>query len=260
MIKTRNVVLKNNDTLEKASKKGTLTDEIIESARDQGLSRPRVLFVTPMRKFAHNFVQNMIELYFAEGEKKTIMNHSRFEEEFGDNGHVPHERKKPDFRELMSGNIDDCFRIGIQLGKKTIKLYQKFSEADILICSPIGMRMVIGEEGETEGESDFLSSIEVVMVDRANIVMMQNWEHLMHLVETVNCVPKKIETDISRVRQWSIKNLGKLYRQTIIFSEINFTELHTLFYSNSKNYAGGLTVIKNPRELLDDVSFDIISS
>ncbi|KAE9548329.1 hypothetical protein FO519_008467 [Halicephalobus sp. NKZ332] len=197
VIKTRNIVLKNNEMLEKASKNGTLTDEMIESARDQGLSRPKVLFVTPMKKFAYDFVQNLMELYFPKGNKKTVMNHARFEEEFGDNGHVPHERKKPDFRELMSGNIDDCFRIGIQITKKAMKLYQKFIEADILVCSPLGMRMVIGDE-EARSETDFLTSVEIVIVDRANIVMMQNWEHLMHLIETINCVPKKIETDISR--------------------------------------------------------------
>lgn len=66
----------------------------------------------------------------------------------------------------MAGNTDDCFRIGISLAKKSLKLYTKFNEADILLCSPLGLRMVIGDETEEKRELDFLASIEVLVIDR----------------------------------------------------------------------------------------------
>jgi len=66
----------------------------------------------------------------------------------------------------MSGNIDDSFRIGIALAKKSLKLYTAFDESDILLCSPLGLRMIIGEEAETHHERDFLSSIEILIVDQ----------------------------------------------------------------------------------------------
>lgn len=64
----------------------------------------------------------------------------------------------------MSDNVDDCFRFGIGLAKKCLKLYASFSETDILICSPLGLRMLIGDENETKRELDFLSSIEILIV------------------------------------------------------------------------------------------------
>uniref|UniRef100_A0AC34R6J8 U3 small nucleolar RNA-associated protein 25 homolog n=1 Tax=Panagrolaimus sp. JU765 TaxID=591449 RepID=A0AC34R6J8_9BILA len=243
ILKTREIIIHNNNELEKAATNKTTTDELIESTRDQGLNRSKILFLSPMRKFAYEYVKNIMNLFFKKDQKQWVMSSKKFEEEFGDNGYVPGENKKEDFRELMSGNIDDCFRLGIQVAKKTLKLYQKFPEADILVCSPVGLRMIISEQ-EGKGERDFLSSIEIVIVDRADVIIMQNWEHLINILEALNSVPKVVQTDISRVRQWSIRNLGKIYRQTLIFSELNFTELHALYNDFSKNYAGGQSDIR----------------
>src|SRR5690348_12502927 len=66
----------------------------------------------------------------------------------------------------MSGNVDDCLRLGIGLAKKALKLYTPFEDADILLCSPIGLRMIIGDASDEKREFDFLSSIEVLIVDK----------------------------------------------------------------------------------------------
>ena len=71
----------------------------------------------------------------------------------------------------MSGNIDDCFRIGIGLAKKSLKLYTSFDESDILLCSPLGLRMIIGDSVESHHERDFLSSIEVLIVDHVSFCL-----------------------------------------------------------------------------------------
>ena len=51
------------------------------------------------------------------------------------------------FIELFSGNIDDHFRIGVGVAKKSIKLYTDFYSADIILASPLGLRTVIGTAG-----------------------------------------------------------------------------------------------------------------
>uniref|UniRef100_A0AC35F8B3 U3 small nucleolar RNA-associated protein 25 n=1 Tax=Panagrolaimus sp. PS1159 TaxID=55785 RepID=A0AC35F8B3_9BILA len=256
--RTRDAIVENNTKLEKSSKAGELTEEIVEECRDQGLARPKVLFITSMKKYAYEFVHSLSDVTFSEKDKRTIMNSQRFEDEFGDTGYVPPSKRNEDFRELMSGNIDDCFRLGIQYAKKALKLYQKFSESDVLVCSPLGLRMIVGEEGEAEREVDFLASIEIIIIDKTNQILMQNWEHLQHIIDETNGMPSKLEVDISRVRHWSLQNLGKIYRQTILFSEYNFTELHSLYASACKNYAGGVFIVKNPEPMLELIEKPLI--
>lgn len=51
------------------------------------------------------------------------------------------------FQALFAGNIDDCFRLGVSISNKIVKLYSEFYHSDILIASPLGLRMIIGAEG-----------------------------------------------------------------------------------------------------------------
>lgn len=82
-----------------------------------------------------------------------------------------------DYRKLISGNIDDCFRIGVAIAKKSLKLYTAFDESDILIASPLGLRMIVGESGEnnSERETDFLASIEVLIIDKVDLFFDKVW-------------------------------------------------------------------------------------
>lgn len=74
----------------------------------------------------------------------------------------------------MSGNIDDSFRIGLSLGKKAIKLYTAFNNSDMIISSPLGLRMIVGdkEQEAAKRECDFLSSIEVLILEDVNILLL----------------------------------------------------------------------------------------
>lgn len=60
-----------------------------------------------------------------------------------------------DFEATFEGNIDDYFRIGIGVAKKTLKLYTKFYSADIILASPLGLRTLIGSEGYTKNITYF---------------------------------------------------------------------------------------------------------
>lgn len=50
----------------------------------------------------------------------------------------------------------------------------KLMECDILIASPLGIKM----QGEKEDSTDLLSSIEVAVVDGLDVMQMQNWDHV----------------------------------------------------------------------------------
>ncbi|VDN83629.1 unnamed protein product [Brugia pahangi] len=210
---TRNIVIKNKQFLQERREKGTLTDDDIENARDQGLSRPKVLIICPMKKDVFPIIENFRMLIFGDSDKPFISNYRRFKTEYGDTGFKISEKRKVsvDYRELMSGNIDDCFRIGVAIAKKSLKLYTAFDESDILIASPLGLRMIVGE-GSEERETDFLASIEVLIIDKADILLMQNWEHLLNIMSSLHIQPKKLTVDISRVRRWSLEQYSKFYR------------------------------------------------
>ena len=66
-----------------------------------------------------------------------------------------------------------------------MRLYSDFYQSDIIVASPLGLATRLGEapaEGDDEpsssGPADFLSSIEVAVVTRADVMTMQNWAHV----------------------------------------------------------------------------------
>jgi len=237
VLKTRSRVLAHNAKLR------SRTDNVPEQYRDQGLTRPKVLILLPFRHAAL-CVANMIA-HLLSSEQQSIMNKARFESEYGGVDEPSVMGKKPeDFEATFKGNIDDNFRIGISVTKKSVKLYTKFLSSDIIIASPVGIRAVIepAEKGDTN-DADFLSSVEMVIVDQADVLFMQNWDHVLYIFEHLNCQPKQSNgVDFSRVRIWSLNGWSKLYRQTLIFSEFDLQPLRSLTTRHCSNYAGQLQV------------------
>ena len=237
VLKTRGRVLAHNAKLR------SRTDDVSDQYRDQGLTRPKVIMLLPFRHAALCVVDMLAHLLSTE--QQSVMNKARFESEYGcaDDEHVL--GKKPeDFEATFKGNIDDNFRIGISITKKSIKLYTKFLSSDIIIASPVSLRAAMqSAEKDDSNESDFLSSVEMVIVDQADVLFMQNWDHVLYIFEHLNCQPKQSNgVDFSRVRMWSLNGWSKLYRQTLIFSEFDLQPLRSLSTRHSLNYAGQLQV------------------
>ncbi|NXX76153.1 DIEXF factor, partial [Urocolius indicus] len=237
VLKANSQVLSNN-AKRRDQKPGAANDDY----RDQGLTRPKVLMIVPFRECALRIVHILISLLEVNDKKKIdVSNKKRFKGEFGSEPEEkPLNLKRPeDYEAVFAGNIDDHFRIGVAILQKSMRLYAPFYSSDIIIASPLGMRTVIGAEGEKKRDFDFLSSIEILIIDQADIYLMQNWEHVLHLMKHMNLLPLDSHgVDFSRVRMPNLSNWSKYYRQTLLFSALQNPQINSVFNRHCFNYVG----------------------
>lgn len=227
-------------------------DKAVE--RDQGFTRPQTLIVLPFRNAAFDCVKLMASLWkdrTGGGAGTQVENYSRFEEEYGpgrsedaEDAEAVEEAKKRDrrpepFKHLFRDNIDDCFRLGIKFTRKSMKLFSDFYSADVIIASPLGLRLIIDgadKNMKAGGDWDFLSSIEMLVIDQVDAILMQNWEHLERLLAHLNRIPKKPHgCDFSRVRSVFLDGNARNVRQSLVFSRFPVPELNALL-GNKDNF------------------------
>ncbi|WAR18750.1 DIEXF-like protein [Mya arenaria] len=243
VLKTRKRVISHNT---KIKQKGQLS--VDEDYRDQGLTRPKVLMVLPFRDSAKRVVDMFIQL-LNPTDQGFVSNKKRFQSEYSlpaqeepKKGYKPH-----DYETTFAGNIDDHFRIGIGVAKKTLKLYTKFYMSDIILASPLGLRTLIGAEGDKERDYDFLSSIELLIIDQADVLMMQNWDHVLHIMRHLHLQPLEAHgVDFSRVRMWTLNGWARFYRQTLVFSGVPVPEVAALFNKHCHNRSGKYQIMRKP--------------
>jgi len=234
-----------------------------EEWRDQGYTRPKILILLPTRSTAYTLVNEMLKVM---GENNSIENLDRFNGEFGDlevgDDSEKEKRRKnilnakgQEWNELFSDdkNADDDFKIGISLSNKkkdkkakrkenqglAVKLFSDFYYSDFIIASPLGLKMAITKDDEVEDDSDFLSSIEIVLSLQSDVMLMQNWDHVMSIMERINQQPKKTDrTDFSRVRNYLLCGQAARWRQFIMVSRFSDPHLLSTFNNYSKSIAG----------------------
>jgi len=222
--------------------------------RDQGFTRPKVLIIVPFRSRAKLIVERIIKL--APECICQVENKGKFNKEFGvdpDESDV-HPSLPQDYKDTFEGNIDDCFRVGLRLNRRSIKLYSDFYTSDVIIASPLGLRMTTGGEKDKQRKFDFLSSIEIAIVDDANVMQMQNWEHVETLFECLSQMPQEQHgADFSRIRNWYLNGWAKYYRQTLVFSSHVSAEVNALCGRHCFNRAGKIRVQSQSEGLLGDI-------
>ena len=104
----------------------------------------------------------------------------------------------------------------------------------------MGIRLVTGAKGDSERDFSFLSSIEILIIDQANILYMQNWQHVEEILEATNNIPKHkdMTNGLNEIRDYYLDNMSKFYRQNIALSEFNFPELNALrFIAGNQTFA-----------------------
>jgi len=247
VLKARSRVVSHNASL-KANKSKSSEDD--KEYRDQGLTRPRVLILLPYRDRALKIVHMIITLLSSS--KVKVHSQSRFEGEFSeleDSGLDGKSYKPDDFKKMFEGNTDDNFRVGLNVSKNTVHLYSQFYDADIILASPLGLRAVIGLEGDKDRDFDFLSSIELLLVDQTDVFLMQNWDHFTHVMKHLHLQPREFHgVDFSRVRMWAINGWSKFYRQTIIMTSVILPEILTVFNKMCFNFSGKVMVHRDPEK------------
>ena len=260
-------MLKNNEKLARIAKKkeeasetaaaaaddDVMDDEEDGAYRDQGYNRPKVLILLPTRQSCARMVDAICAVYQPEQQE----NRKRFDEAYVDKDATIPADRPADFRDLFDGNDDDMFRLGLKFTRKTVKYFSQFYNSDIILASPLGLRMAMGSEdtlatslaaskrkgSKPKTDYDFLSSIEVVLLDQADALLMQNWEHVEHIFSHLNLLPRdNHEYDISRLRSWYLDDRAKYYRQTVVLSAVHTPALAELFRRFCHNWAGRVRV------------------
>lgn len=237
VFKTRDRVMKNNEKIRAhndALKNGTLKKGTLEpELRDQGFTRPKALILLPTRNAAYELVEQIIKLSGSEQQE----NRKKFKQQFFEDG-APSLSKPDDFRHIFKGNTNDFFSLGLKFTRKAVKLYSSFYNSDILVASPIGLSMILEDPKQSKRQYDFLSSIEVLVVDHANQIEMQNWDHIGTVFKYLNKIPKDFHgADFSRIRMWSVNDQARLMRQSMVFSEYLTPNVNSIV-SRSQNIGG----------------------
>lgn len=264
--RTRNRVMKNNESLAKKAKAGTkvLEDDL---PRDQGFVRPTVLFLTPMRNIAGRAIMRLLDLCpAAHGRNDSVNKLERIEEDFlayegsdsENEDEEPSGKKKfkpfvpADHKALFKGNTDDHFRLGLKLTKASVRLYVDFFGADIIFASPLGIVTALQDE---KSAADFLSSIELLVIDHANVIQMQNWAHVVTIVDAMNALPQEMrDCDIQRVHESYLNGHARHLRQTVLLSSFQTPEINALFNRRCVNYEGKVRLRTSQKGVLGQLT------
>ncbi|KAL8115299.1 protein NUCLEOLAR FACTOR 1 isoform X1 [Apium graveolens] len=267
IFKSGDLVTKNDAKVAKLQE--TTKNEIPSSDEylDRGFTRPKILILLPLASIAFRVVKRLIQLTPSK-HKVNVENNDRFSDEYGtatdeidetENSKSQKSSKPSDFQALFSGNNNDHFMLGIKFTRRSMKLYNDFYSSDMIVASPLGLVTKIGEaEIDKEKDTDYLSSIEVLLIDHADVIAMQNWSHVSTVIEKLNHIPSKQHgTDIMRIRPWYLDGQAKFYRQSIILGCHLNPDINAMFNRHCLNYRGKFKLDYDHKGVLPKVLLEV---
>lgn len=236
--KTRDRILKNNQRLH---------DNPDIEYLDQGFTRPKVLIVVPTRDTAYQVASKLIE----KSGLDQVDKRNKFRDQFFEDS-LPPSSKPKSFQHIFKGNTNDFFVLGLKFTRKAIKLYSNFYQSDVIICSPLGLQLIIENTDKKKRQDDFLSSIEITIFDQLHSIEFQNMAHVISIFDHLNKIPEEQhDTDFGRVRMWYINEQAKLLRQTMIFTKYVSPTANALINNRCRNWSGRW---KNNRLITQELS------
>ena len=199
-----------------------------DTRRDQGPTRCRALVLVATRKAALEVCTTLKAL------SHRSKHASRLEQELGVDEDDPAMQREgpPDWEAVFHGNIDDVCEIGVSVRVDRSNITVDFfagtrSKSDLIIATPLALRLAAEEEGR-QGVLDRLSSIEVLLMDQADVLLYQNWETVERCIRAVSGVPSSVDADVQRVRLPFLDAHGSACRQHIVLSSFNDARLRAL--------------------------------
>lgn len=226
IFKTRDHILKNNSKLS--------NNNDIECL-DQGFTRPKVLIIAPTRSTAYSIIDTIIK----NSNIDQIDQKGKFNRQFFDDS-LPPDNKPESFKNIFKGNTNDFFIMGMKFTRKSIKLFSNFYQSDIIVTSPLGLQMIVENTDKKKKQDDFLSSIEITIIDQLHSIEFQNMSHITTIFDHLNNIPKNFNNniDFSRIRHYYINDQSKLIRQNMIFTKYISPNANFLINNKCLNFEG----------------------
>ena len=221
-----------------------------DTPRDQGFARAKVLLLLPLRSTAHAATLRLAALLQSETRADSVQGKARFEEEYGPGSDGEDEeeaggerggrgaRLPPDAAALFAGNADDHFRLGVRVTRGAVKLYADFTDADVIVASPLGVATYLEAGGAAA--ADALAGVEIIAIDRADVAARQNWAHVLTVLDAVNRLPTAVAPglNIMRVRESALAGWSRATRQLVMTTAYPTPPLVAVFASGAKSHAG----------------------
>lgn len=146
-------------------------------------------------------------------------------------------RTRPkDWLETFAGNTDSDFKTGIRFYQDKVSLFQEIAKSQLVIASPLALSLF--------EEKDFMSSIEVLVLDSIDVLAMQHADRLAQVIVGLNELPKTVTQtkDWSRVRQYCCDKNNRKMRQSIGYGRILSPEILNMYMKMFENIRGQLIV------------------
>lgn len=207
---------------------------------DSSFTPTTVIVLCPQRLQAYQFITELLNCLpeTVDGVPFEVENFDRLAPEYSIEDIPNYLRAKPkDWLDIFAGNTDQNFKMGIRLWNHKIALFQEMAKSQLVIASPLALHQHRAKEA-----ADFLSSVEVLVMDTMDALFMQVWDRLYDIIKGMNKKPSSVDLcDWSRVRKYCLQeNHGKM-RQNISYGSVLTPEIYGMFAS-FENKAGSVVV------------------